>query len=83
MLFGNMEFFQSLIDDANLAQEAKERVLELIKNRNFFGVEEYLESIQVNRSAKEAFVALIFLKVMPLFEAIILATVVFPVPEGP
>ena len=55
---GNMAFFQSLIDDANLSDEAKKRVLELIKNRNFFGVEEYLENIQVNRSAKEAFVAL-------------------------
>ena len=55
---GNMSFFQSLIDDANLTDDAKERVLELIKNRNFFGVEEYLESIQVNRSAKEAFLTL-------------------------
>lgn len=55
---GNMAFFQSLIDDANLSDDAKERVLELIKNRNFFGVEEFLENIQVNRSAKEAFVAL-------------------------
>ncbi len=55
---GNMEFFQSLIDDANLDEEAKDRVIELINNRNYFGVEEYLDSISVNRSAREAFVSL-------------------------
>lgn len=55
---GNMEFFQSLMEDANLDEEARERVIELIHNRNSFGVEEYLDSIHVNRSAKEAFVAL-------------------------
>lgn len=55
---GNVEFFQSLIDDANLDEEAKERIIELINNRNYFGVEEYLDSIQVNRSSKEAFVTL-------------------------
>ena len=55
---GNMEFFQSLMEDANLDEEARERVIELIHNRNSFGVEDYLDSIHVNRSAKEAFVAL-------------------------
>ncbi len=55
---GNMDFFQSLIDDANLDEESQERVIKLINNRNYFGVEEYLDSIQVNRSAKEAFVSL-------------------------
>ena len=55
---GNVEFFRSLIEDANLDEEAQERVIELINNRNYYGVEGYLDSIQVNRSAKEAFVAL-------------------------
>lgn len=55
---GNIEFFQSLIEDANLDEEAKERVIELVNNRNYFGVEEYLDSISVNRSAREAFAAL-------------------------
>lgn len=55
---GNMEFFQSLIQDANLDEDAKERVIELVNNRNYFGVEEYLDEISVNRSAREAFVAL-------------------------
>ena len=55
---GNIDFFQSLIEDACLDEEAEERVRELINNRNYFGVEEFLESIQVKRSSKEAFAAL-------------------------
>ena len=55
---GNVEFFQSLMEDVSLDEDAEERVLELIANRNFFGVEDYLDSIQVKRSSREAFVAL-------------------------
>ena len=55
---GNVDFFQSLIEDADLDEDAQERVIELINNRNYFGVEEYLDSIMVTRSAKEAFVGL-------------------------
>ena len=51
----NVDFLQSLIEDADLDEDAMERVRELITNRNFYGVEEYLESIQVKRSSKEAF----------------------------
>lgn len=55
---GNVEFFQSLIEDAQLDEDAHDRVLELINNRNYYGVEEYLDSIQVKRSSREAIVAL-------------------------
>ena len=55
---GHLGFFQSLIEDAALDEEARERVVELINNRNYFGVEEYLDSIMVKRSSKEAFAAL-------------------------
>lgn len=55
---GIVDYFQSLIEDAGLNKEAETRVRELIGNRNFPGVEEYLDSIQVRRSAKEAFAAL-------------------------
>ncbi len=51
---GNVDFFQSLIEDASLDLEAEMRVRELINNRNYFGVEEYLDNIRVRRSAKEA-----------------------------
>ena len=55
---GDVDYFQSLIEDANLDEDAEERVRELINNRNYFGVEEFLDSIQVKRSSKEAFAAL-------------------------
>ena len=55
---GNVDFFQSLMEDASLEEEERERVLELIGNRNYFGLQEYLESIAVTRSVKEAFVSL-------------------------
>lgn len=55
---GHVGFIQSLIEDAALKDEARERVLELVNNRNYFGVEEYLDSIMVKRSSKEAFAAL-------------------------
>ena len=55
---GNVDFFQSLIEDACLDEEAELRVRELINNRNYFGVEEFLDSIQVKRSSKESFSAL-------------------------
>ncbi|MEZ3436032.1 MAG: ATP phosphoribosyltransferase regulatory subunit [Lachnospiraceae bacterium] len=55
---GNLGFFHSLIEDAALDEDAKERVIELVNNRNFYGVEEYLDSIMVKRSSREAFAAL-------------------------
>lgn len=55
---GNVDFFQSLIEDASLDEDAEDRVRELINNRNYFGVEEFLDEIQVKRSSKEAFAAL-------------------------
>ena len=55
---GNVAFFQSLIEDASLDDDARERTVELVNNRNYFGVEEYLDSIMVKRSSRDAFVAL-------------------------
>ena len=55
---GNVDYFQSLIEDAELGEESEARVRELIGNRNFPGVEEYLDSIEVRRSSREALVAL-------------------------
>ena len=55
---GNLAFFRSLIEDASLDEDAQERVIELINNRNYYGVEEYLDNIKVKRSSMEAFGAL-------------------------
>ena len=55
---GNVDFLNSLFEDAVLDDEAKERVMELVNNRNFFGVEEFLEQTHLLRSTKEAFASL-------------------------
>ena len=55
---GNVDYFSSLIRDAGLDEEARERVTILINNRNYFGVEDYLEKIRVKRSSREAFASL-------------------------
>lgn len=55
---GNVDYVRSLIGDANLTEEAQERVVHLINNRNYFGVEDYLDKIQVKRSSREAIAAL-------------------------
>jgi len=55
---GNVDFLNSLFEDAVLDEESKERVMELVNNRNFFGVEEYLEQTHLLRSTKEAFSSL-------------------------
>ena len=55
---GNVDFFSSLIADANLDEDARERVTSLINNRNYFGVEDYLDKIRVKRSSREAFASL-------------------------
>lgn len=55
---GNVDYFSSLIGDAGLDEEARERVTILINNRNYFGVEDYLEKIRVKRSSREAFASL-------------------------
>lgn len=55
---GNVDYFSSLIEDANLDEDARERVTILINNRNYFGVEDYLDKIRVKRSSREAFASL-------------------------
>ena len=57
-MVSNVDFLQSLIEDAALDEDATERIRELITNRNYYGVEEYLDGIQVKRSSREAFAAL-------------------------
>lgn len=52
---GNVDFFQSMMDDAQVDEETEQRLRELINNRNYFGVEELLEEEEVKRSAREAF----------------------------
>ncbi|MCI8637929.1 MAG: ATP phosphoribosyltransferase regulatory subunit [Coprococcus sp.] len=55
---GNVDFFQSLIEEAKIEEEAEARLRELITNRNYFGMEELLKEEKTAPKAKEAFLAL-------------------------
>ncbi len=52
---GSVEFFESLISLTNLQKESELRLRELIRNRNYFGVEELLEQEQASLAVKAAF----------------------------
>lgn len=52
---GSVDFFESLIEEANLSEEHEERLRELISNRNYFGVEELLGQVQAKETTKTAF----------------------------
>ncbi|MDY5846034.1 MAG: ATP phosphoribosyltransferase regulatory subunit [Bariatricus sp.] len=55
---GNVDFFQSLMDDAKVDEETEARLRELIANRNFYGVDELLAEADVKKGTRGAFAAL-------------------------
>ncbi len=55
---GNVDFFESLIEETGLLAEDEARLRELINNRNYFAVEELLEQSQVKVTAKTALLVL-------------------------
>lgn len=55
---GNVDFFESLIEETGLSTEDEARLRELISNRNYFGVEELLEQAQAKVTTKTALLAL-------------------------
>lgn len=52
---GHVDFIQSLMEATGLEEEKKEELHSLITNRNYFGVEEILDTYRVKGSIKEAF----------------------------
>ena len=55
---GNVDFFQSLIEESEIDDETEERLRELINNRNFFGADELLEEADAKPVSRKAFSAL-------------------------
>ena len=55
---GHVDFIQGLMNAADLLEDESREVRTLITNRNFFGVEELLDSKNVKESVKEAFAVL-------------------------
>ena len=52
---GNVEFFENLIVETNLEKESELQLREFIRNRNYFGVEELLQSANTKDITKIAF----------------------------
>lgn len=52
---GSVEFFESLIMETQLDKENESKLREYISNRNYFGVEELLDSAQAKTTTKAAF----------------------------
>lgn len=52
---GQVDFFESLMNEAAMDAKTEEQVRTLVSNRNYFGVLEILDTLCVNQKVKEAF----------------------------
>lgn len=55
---GHARFFRGLIEVAGLGEEAEEELRELLNNKNFFGVEEFVETLNLDANLKKLFTML-------------------------
>ena len=55
---GHVDFFRGLVNAADLQEETEQELMELIFNKNFFGVEELLDSLHLSKELKELFAML-------------------------
>ena len=52
---GHVDFFRGLVQAAELPEETKDSLVELISNKNFFGGEELIDSLHLPENLKELF----------------------------
>lgn len=52
---GHTQFFKGLVKEANLDSEREEELRELLSNKNFFGVEEFVETLDISSDLKHLF----------------------------
>ena len=55
---GHVAFYRSLAAEAGLAKETEEELNRLIENKNYFGAEELLRSLDIREDLRQAFLAL-------------------------
>ena len=55
---GHADFFRGLMEAAGLLEEQEEELRELISNKNFFGVEEFIGTLEIAEDLKELFTLL-------------------------
>ncbi|SFA73006.1 ATP phosphoribosyltransferase regulatory subunit [Acetitomaculum ruminis DSM 5522] len=56
---GEVDFFNSLIEESNIDSFVEEELRELITKKNFFGVEELVDSLDMNEDHKNLFLNLL------------------------
>ena len=52
---GHADFFRGLMEAAGLEEEQEEELRELISNKNYFGVDEFVETLNLNANLKKLF----------------------------
>jgi ATP phosphoribosyltransferase regulatory subunit len=55
---GHAQFFKGLLEEAGLDSEAEDELRDLISNKNFLGVEEYLETLSLAEPLRRLFMML-------------------------
>lgn len=55
---GHAKFFAGLLEAAGVDEEAEAELRELISNKNFFGVEEFIETLNLKKELKDLFMML-------------------------
>ncbi|MCI8299045.1 MAG: ATP phosphoribosyltransferase regulatory subunit [Lachnospiraceae bacterium] len=52
---GHVDFYRGLVEAARLQEETEQELIELISNKNFFGVEEFIDSMHLPSELRELF----------------------------
>lgn len=55
---GHAQFFRGLVEEAGFGEEDEDELRELLNNKNFFGVEEFVEKLNPEADLKELFLML-------------------------
>lgn len=62
---GEVEFFRGLLEEAGISEEEGDELRELIENKNYFGVEDYISNVLKKADFKD-----VFLKLPELFGSV-------------
>ncbi len=55
---GQVDYFNGLVEDAGIDEEVQEQLRELIENKNYFGVDELLSSLNIDEKTKKSFLGM-------------------------
>ena len=55
---GNVSFFKGLLQDAGIGEEDEKRLVSLINKKNFFGVEDLLSELSIDKKSADALMAI-------------------------